>query len=60
MKFNTPNYAKFTSISQADSKATAKNENYSALVNSMASYDQLKESVSTRQPSNANRSSTNL
>jgi len=42
MKYQTPNYTKFTSISQADSKVTAKNENYSAMVNSMASYDHLK------------------
>ena len=42
MKYHTPNYTKFTSILQADSKVTTKNENFSALVNSMASYDHLK------------------
>ena len=42
MKYQTPNYTKFTSISQADSKVSPKYENFSALVNSMASYDHLK------------------
>jgi hypothetical protein len=41
MKYHTPNYTKLTSVSQAESKVTNKNENLSDLVNSMVN-DHLK------------------
>lgn len=60
MKYNNHHYHKLSSVSPACSRGTLKNENESALANSIVSHDRLKESASTRQHSTNNNSSSSL